>query len=147
MRQWHWGIAVLATLALVVCLGVQAWAAAPPPKRVSIYFHGNEVASKLGRNHYAEVAVTYDGKHVMSRAFYSNSGFGGFTITDVAASANINVHVRIYDNSNKLIKEQRWDQAFGDNTTLNFFMEGTPRYWAFYMYMIRKGNDVTVKFG
>lgn len=138
-------ITLILMLSALVLVSGSALYAGGGSSKVNMYFHGSDTCSKLG-SHTMHLIVKYDGKQVMSRDFRSNSGFGGFTVTDVDDDGDIYVNMKIYDRNGTKVAEKTWDHSFG-NGTHNFNLEGNPRYWAVYMDFIRNGTDVLVRFG
>lgn len=117
----------------------------PTRQKIYMYFHGMDTCNKLG-SYRMFLTVKYDGKQVMARDFWNNSGFGGWTVSDVWSDGNIYVNMKIYDSNGSLVNQKTWDQPLAEGRN-DFNLEGNPRYWAVYMDFVRNGSDVTVEFG
>lgn len=139
---------LISILAFPLAFGPDAQAGGGIPKKVKLKFHNSSnVNAKLGDGNTALVTVNYDGKMVCyDRIFKNNWGWREVTTDYVHESANIEVHIRVYDKSNKLLGEKRWNQKFG-NGVHSFNIEANPRYWAFSLNMRREHENVYIIFG
>ncbi len=112
------------------------------PSKVDIYFHGNSSPYKL-RDNLGHAIISYDGKQFFDRGFTKRSGFGGFTVTDVAKHGNISVKLYIFTPDKVCLGVQSWNKSFGDGEHGFALHAGGSE---FNMTMKRNGTKVLVTF-